>query len=129
MERTFVAEVKSGLAAADFKIANTEFDRRKGFPQVLVSYGGLDRERSREGERVPRAEIRAAVGYVLDANEDVHELVEDTAIKLFDALTEIPTVLAFDYTGVARFEPFDGTEAQYFGLIFIVERSGGVPRG
>lgn len=125
---TFVAELKAALAS-EFPIAAVEFERTIEFPQLLISYAGLNPEAALRGERVPQCQIRAAVGYVNEPNDDVHEIVEDTSIRLFDACQQIPSVLVFDYNGMTRFEPLDGTEAEYFGLLFVVERSGGVRRG
>lgn len=125
---TFVAELKAALSD-DFKIAGSEFDRSLGFPQLLISYSGLDPLIAEMGQRVPRCTIRAATGYVRELDDNAHELAEDTAIRLFDALAALPNVLAYDYAGVTRFEPLDGTAAEYYGLLFEVHRAGGVRRG
>ena len=130
VDATFVGELKAALVDEGFTVSTSDFDRALGFPQLQIQYLGILAEPALGGERVPRCEIRAATGYVFDDDDDdVHEVAEDVAIRLFDACNRIPSVIAFDYNGVTRFEPLDGTEALYFGLVFIVERSGGVRRG
>ena len=125
---TFVAEMKAALLAAGLNIVSTDFDRELPFPQFLVSHAGFLRDRSTFGERVPTCEIQAAVGYVFDVDAEANELVEDTANLLFDVVISMPSVIAFDYNGLSRFEPIDGREAEYFGLQFFCERAGGVRR-
>lgn len=130
VRNTFVGELKAGLGAVErFTIVDTEFDRSESFPQLLISYAGLSRDRAIYGERVPQCEIRVAIGYAQDIEPDTHEEAEDIANDLFDACRTIPFVLAFDYNGVMRFEPLDGREAEFYGLDFLVMRAGGVHRG
>lgn len=125
---TFTAELKEALHDADFNVVDVDFDREVGFPQLLVSYAGLDRERANFGERVPRVEIRVATGWRQDISSDLMEFSEDVANRVFDALNRVPSVLVFDNLGLTLFEPIDGGLAEYIGLLFTAQRSGGVRR-
>lgn len=53
---TFVAELKAALAS-EFPIAAVEFERTIEFPQLLISYAGLNPEAALRGERVPQCQI------------------------------------------------------------------------
>lgn len=129
VEQTFVYEVKEALLAAGFTVVGSDFDRTLDFPQVLVRFGGFISIRSTLGERIPRVVVRVAMTYRRAVRDDLHEQVEDVASNVFDAVRTIDNVLSFEYAGVQVFEPLDGTEAEYLGVSFTLERAGGVPRG
>ena len=91
---TFTGFLNEQLEARGIDVVRPVVRPDREFPQVVVEWMGILPAAAARGEFRSTCRIVVAVGYILDDESTVHEETEQYAITVWNALNDIPGILA-----------------------------------